>query len=1023
MGAISSAERITESFYAWEIRGRGWQLADYPVSLEPPHRPFFLMPGVAGTLPERIDDGRRPTLLTQFIEETRKLFFPAPHDVGEPFAEQPPFPALPRSSLVTFAVRLPPDFAAKLAAAEPLLLALSSTLHPVSWEWIGAEGTVSLQIACDEDDADRVLSAVSGYAPEATIVEEDDRLYEHWDVRSPHIIADIGLANEFFLPLASARSFSVDPYIALVAALAQAGRGECALLQVLFERVRNPWADTISDALCDGEGDCIFADAPQFPPLAQEKTETTLFASVVRIAVSARTEAAVRDLTRGAGSFLLQFARPGCNELVPLENDGYPDALHEAALRDRTSYRTGMLLSARELIGLVHLPDASVRHPALSRETKRTKAAPAEARKRGIVLGANMHRGERAVVSLESGERLQHVHIVGATGTGKSTLLINLALQDIAAGSGVAVLDPHGDLIDDIVARIPSECRDEVILFDPSDEKYPIGFNILCASSDRERTLLASDLVGVFERLATSWGDTMSTVLGNAVLAILESTRGGTLLDLRRFLIDEGFRRTYLTTIADPDVRFFWEREYALIGTRSIGPILTRLDAFLRPKLVRAIVGQQEARLDFSAVMDGGKIFLAKLSQGMIGEVNAALLGSLLVSKFHQLALGRQAQGKSARRAFFLYADECQHFVTLSMGALLTEGRKYGLGLTLAHQGLAQLDHAGPVLRSAILGVHTRIVFRVGHDDARVLAGGYSFFEADDLLRLGKGEAIARVGSSANDFNLHTFPAEEVDEDTADERQRRVTEHSREVYAVPLAELRARWAKVERRDDEPPPVAASPPESPKDETPAEEVRAEEHVSAPTEIPSRAPKTPRTVAAPAVEPAPLGRGGAEHKYLQHLIKRLAEERGFRAVIEEPVQDGRVDVVLRKDAIAVACEVSITTDMHYEIENLKKCLGAGFTRIIFVSPDKKRRQKISTWITEETTATAIDAIAPDEIVATLDGLHTGHAAVETTVRGYKVKVTRQALSPEELTGKRSAIAGVIARSLDLTGKQRT
>lgn len=182
-----------------------------------------------------------------------------------------------------------------------------------------------------------------------------------------------------------------------------------------------------------------------------------------------------------------------------------------------------------------------------------------------------------------------------------------------------------------------------MILFDPSDADFPIGFNILSAHSEIEKNLLASDLVGVFQRLSTSWGDQMTSVLANAILAFLESDCGGTLADLRRFLIEKDYREEFLKSVQDPQVTYYWRKEFPLLtGGKSLGPLLTRLNTFLRHKFVRNMVAQKENRIDFRKVMDEGKIFLAKLSQGAIGEENTWLLGSLLVSKFHQIALARQ---------------------------------------------------------------------------------------------------------------------------------------------------------------------------------------------------------------------------------------------------------------------------------------------------------------------------------------------------------------------------------------------
>ena len=195
----------------------------------------------------------------------------------------------------------------------------------------------------------------------------------------------------------------------------------------------------------------------------------------------------------------------------------------------------------------------------------------------------------------------------------------------------------------------------------------------------------------------------MTSVLGNAILAFLESERGGTLVDLRRFLVEPGFRAQFLETVRDPEVVYFWHNEFPLLAGRPQAPLLTRLDTFLRPKLVRHMVAQKENRIDFASIMNKGKIFLAKLAQGAIGEENAFLLGTFLVSKFHQLAMSRQEVSEEERRNFYLYIDEFHNFVTPSMAAILAGARKYHLGLILAHQDLRQLWNRDSELASAVL--------------------------------------------------------------------------------------------------------------------------------------------------------------------------------------------------------------------------------------------------------------------------------------------------------------------------------
>lgn len=1014
MAIPTLAERISESFTAWECRGRGWDLAPYPVSLEPPYRPFFLLP--SPECAQQIDDGKRPSFLSALYEHAQAAFTgdtAKPITESSAFEEQGPFPALEHGGLVTRRILVPADFDARPDVMTQLLSALIAGFHPVSFEIIGHQGKVLIQITCSDVDAEHVFARITDYLPDASVIEEEDALRKAWNKTGNTRVVDFGCADEFFLPFVSGRTFPVDPYIPLISAMARTKGDESLSFQVLFQRTMNPWRGAILNAVAP-DGSALFSDAPEFVPRAREKTASSLIACAIRIAARADTHERVIDLLRGTNAFTAQFARPGGNTLIPLTNDGYPDHLHEQAFLERESYRTGMILSLDELLGLVHLPDASVRHEALVCADKRTKALPSVAHGHACVIGENVHRGVRAEATLGITERLQHTMITGASGTGKSTLLVNMIRQDIEQGHGIAVLDAHGDLIDEILGCIPKDRLNDVVVFDPADEGWPVGFNILAATSELEKNLLASDLVGIFQRFSTSWGDTMSTVLSNAVLAILESPNGGTLLHLRRFLIDDAYRNAFLKTVPDQEVRFFWQKEWPLIGSRSIGPILTRLNTFLRPKLLRHIVGQQHPKLRFSSVMNERKIFLAKLSQGLIGNENAYLLGSLVLSKFLQLALSRQSLAKEERQPFFMYLDEAEHFVTPSVAALLTEARKYSVGLTLSFQMLSQLRNV-PQVESALLGnAHTRVAFRSGDDDALKLAAGFSSFDADDLRNLSQGEAIVRIGEARNDFNIRTF-ALKPHEDKASTAQRQdVIERSRCQFAVPLSELTAELdeqrqsfesAPTDKKDGEK--EQASPRQKSavlfnKPDT------AAVHESLPRE---------QTITRPTIRPdvPPLGRGGQEHKYLQQLIKRLGEERGFRAVIEEQVKDGQVDVALRRDDLSIACEVSVTTSADHELENAKKCLSAGFGQIWFVVPDKKRREKLEKAVAVEHSDSVIRCMASEDLVTAFDTFVPQETTTQKVVGGYKVKVTRRVVSYDELQKRQSAVAGVIARSL--------
>jgi hypothetical protein len=280
------------------------------------------------------------------------------------------------------------------------------------------------------------------------------------------------------LPLASGK---IDPFIGIIGALSELRMGELALFQVLFQPAHNPWAESITNSVTGADGRPFFVDVPELADAAKTKVARPLFAAVVRIAIKTQRRERMLQLGRDLAGSLRVFTHPQGNALIPLHNDDYPtpeDHIEDVLLRQ--TRRTGMLLNSDELIGFVHLPSSAVRSPVLERDAGRTKAAPASVRHaHGLLLGDNVHVGESVEVRLTPDQRVQHTHIIGATDTGKSTLLFNLIRQDIENGDGVGVLDPHGDLIDRILGVVPESRIDDVVLVDPSDANFPVGFNIL----------------------------------------------------------------------------------------------------------------------------------------------------------------------------------------------------------------------------------------------------------------------------------------------------------------------------------------------------------------------------------------------------------------------------------------------------------------------------------------------------------------------------------------------------------------
>jgi hypothetical protein len=1000
----SRTEELTRNFYAWELCGRGWQAYDRPVCLEPPFRPF-----VGHAFPKRpaVDEARRETILSSLVGWLLKRERAAPrHMESEDHAAAEPEPEIFRESspLVEIGMTLPQGAAVSPGGTEHLLVSLAACRFPLAFEVLGLGESVRVGIACRAPDRERVTGRLKAYFPEAVVGEGEETLRAAWPMgRGVRVALEFGLAREFMLPLRTFRDFRPDPLLALYSALSEVRAGEIGLFQVLFQPAVSPWGESVLRAVHTPEGEPLFSDDPEFTKLAREKVAHPFFAVAVRMGVKVQDEGRAWDLLQGmtSGLYLLGDA----NELTPLAAEDAIDL--EEDLLSRTTHRSGMLLSTPELAGLVHLPGESVRMEKLAREMRHTKAAPREVLGAGLLVGENIHEGRTVEVRLPLDLRTRHAHLVGASGTGKSTLLVQLILENLREGSGLAVLDPHGDLVDEILARFPKEREGDLILFDPSDQTFRVGWNMLACRTEIEKVILASDLVAVFRRLSTSWGDQMTSVFGNAIQAFVESESGGTLLDLRQFLMDRDFRAEFLRSVADPDVRSYFERQFPLLKGIPQGPILTRLDTFLRSKLVRAVVTEREHRIDFRELVDEGKVFLAKLAQGAIGEENAALLGSLLVSAFHQAALSRQDLAPEARRAFSLYVDECHHMATPSMAALLSGARKYRLSLTAAHQELGQLRARDPEVLSALLAnAGTRIVFRVSDADARELERGFSSFAAEDLVRLKVGEAVLRAGRSEADFNLRTRELVAVTPQEASARRERLLTLMRERFPVPAPET--------RKEERPP---ASNPREPLPTPPAPAPPAPPTVVPPPPPPKRAPH--EDVPVPL-----LGRGGAEHQYLQDLVARWAESHGYRATIEEEIAGarGKVDVSLRTDDFSLACEISVTSTVAQEVGNVEKCLEAGFHEVAVLGLKRPRLQKIEAALKAKLSAAdlaRVHFLSPEELFAMLSMRPT---VTESVVGGYKVRVRRVAVDPDEAAARYRALTEAVAKSVRRRGNEK-
>lgn len=403
------------------------------------------------------------------------------------------------------------------------------------------------------------------------------------------------------------------------------------------------------------------------------------------------------------------------------------------------------------------------------------------------------YRGQKIRFWVREEDKFRHMYIVGKTWTGKSTFINNMIISDMRAGNGLCLLDPHGELVDDLLEYIPPHRINDVILFDVGDAEYPIGFNLLQADNEDEKNRIASGVVSTFQKLfENSWGPRLEYILRNVVLSVIDYPNA-TLMHILRILTDKEFREEVISNVKDPVLLKFWNNEFNKRQDKqreeAVGPITNKVGQFLSSRLVRNIFGQPRSKLSIRKAMDEGKIILVNLSKGKIGEDNANMIGSLLVTKIQIDAMARADMAKHLRKPFYLYIDEFQNFATKSFATILSEARKYKLALIVANQYTSQLDES---IKDAIFGnVGTIFSFTLWYDDAAVMTSQFKEIVAvNDLISLPKFTAYTRLmvdGVSSDPFSMKTLPPFQTDWDP--EYIEKVRKQSRQRYAMERGQL------------------------------------------------------------------------------------------------------------------------------------------------------------------------------------------------------------------------------------------
>lgn len=625
-----------------------------------------------------------------------------------------------------------------------------------------------------------VIKVVSDYATE-------DLSKGYYDVSS------LTLTKDYFFPIRTFRDFEIDPLSAVTSALSSVAFEEKVWFQVLVKPIADGWqkngyayvnavrtgttkkgpsAAGVLGNLIVKEGFEIITgvilglfvqktepgmnkdagkplQAPRLSPTQElevagieNKLAKMGFEVEVRIMSygedSGRVESNLRSLTAS----LKQFSTPNLNGITSTREAGKDKALENYRNRAFDTSKS-FIMNVEEVASIYHYPSANVVTPNISWVYSKKSEPPTNLpTKDCCYIGETIYRNQKVRFGLANNDdRLRHMYLIGKSGTGKTTLFESMISQDIQNGFGVGVLDPHGETIERILEYIPDNRIDDVIYFDPSDTERPIGLNLLEMSDPSQKNLMASALVAAIKHhFDYSWGPRLEYLLNYCILTLLE-VPGTTMLAITRLLEDDNYRRYILHFVKDPVTVKFWETEFkAMKGnqklvTEAVAPIQNKVNRFLASTTIRNILGQRKSTIDIWDAMNSGKILLMNLSKGKIGEDNANLLGALMVSRIQFMALQRAKLQRQERRPFYLYVDEFQNFATGSFGSILSESRKYGLGLYLTHQYTYQLPEE--LLKAVFGNVGTIAAYALGSMDAKVLVQEFSpYFNEEDIISL-----------------------------------------------------------------------------------------------------------------------------------------------------------------------------------------------------------------------------------------------------------------------------------------------
>ncbi|MDD5527562.1 MAG: type IV secretion system DNA-binding domain-containing protein [Patescibacteria group bacterium] len=680
-----------------------------------------------------------------------------------------------------------------------------------SFEIVATDKKIYFYVVTPAEMARYIEQQIHANFPDALVEEVPD--YNIFNPGAKVFASVIKTKKSFVFPIRTYNKMEIDPMNSLVNVMSKLEKDESMALQVLVRSAKSSWHRKISSVVREvnrgkkvGEavGNGAFNKTMAFlgsvakeakPKSEREKEakepkklsamEEEMLKNMedknskagldvnIRIVVSTKNEHNGKAYLLNMANAFAEYNYYEYGNIFQQKNYQFNSGVIHDFIYRRFDEGIGFLLNTEELDSIYHFPLKNLETPNIAWLTARQAPAPSNIPSEGIVLGKNVYRGVDKEIRIKRADRRRHCYVIGKSGTGKSKFIASLAIQDILNGEGVCVMDPHGDLIEDIMKRIPPERAEDVILFSPADIERPMGLNLIEFDEryPEQKTFVINELIKIFDKLydlKTTGGPMFEQYMRNALLLIMAHTESGsTLMEVPRVLSDPDFRQIKLKNCSDITVVDFWQKQAEKAGGEAalanIVPYITsKLTQFVSNDTMRPIIGQQKSSFNLRDVMDKQKILLVDLSKGKIGDMNAYLLGLIIVGKILMAALSRADMPDTARKDFYLYIDEFQNFTTDSINTILSEARKYGLNLIIAHQYLGQLGKEGEAIRSAVFGnVGSWFTFKIGSEDAEVLAKEYSpVFNEYDLINIEAYTAYVKLlidNTASRPFSMKTI--------------------------------------------------------------------------------------------------------------------------------------------------------------------------------------------------------------------------------------------------------------------------